>query len=109
MVDNFAQRREVARLAREVAIRNVEPNPTRTVERSSLAVAATSSEDTNTIPSLNIPARRSPSASKSSDKSKGKDSAPPAPKTKRTCERSEVEAPRKKNFADSSSSEYSGV
>lgn len=82
MVDNFAQRREAARLAREAAIRNVEPNPTRTVERSSLAVVATSSEDTNTIPSLNIPAGRSPSASKSSDKSKGKDSAPPAPKTK---------------------------
>lgn len=96
MADNFAQCREAARLAHEATVRNVESNPTRTVEWSSIAVAATSSEDTNTIPSLNIPAGRYPFASKSSDKSKGKDFAPPAPKTKRTRQRSEVEAPRKK-------------
>lgn len=102
IVGNFAQRREAARLACEAAMKNIEPNLARPIERSSLIVVAafSSLEDTNTVLSRSIP-RRSPSASKSSDKSKGKD--PPTPKSKRTHKGSKVVAPRKKTSQSSRS------
>lgn len=56
MFSNFAQCREVARLAQEVALKYIEPNPARAVERASLVAVPASFEDTTTTPSANIPA-----------------------------------------------------
>lgn len=97
---NIAQRHEAASLARETAIKNSELNLAQAVERSSLVAVRASSKDTTTVPSPSVPTR-SPSTSKSSDKSKGKEPAPPSTTTKRARKGSKVEPPRKKTSQSS--------
>lgn len=96
-MSGLAQHREALRLEMEAAIRNSEPNPTRAVERASLAIVPASSEDTTTTPSTSMLAEIPPTKSKKSEKSKGKDVVPSTPKMKGAREVSEIEVPRKKS------------
>lgn len=96
-MSGLAQHREALRLEMEAAIRNSEPNPTRAVERASLAVVPASSEDTTTTPSTSMLAEIPPTKSKKSEKSKGKDVVPSTPKMKGAREVSEIDVPRKKS------------
>lgn len=77
-------------------MRNVESNPVRAVERSSIAATTVSWEDTTAISSPTVPLGRSLQRSKFAKKSKSRDSAPPSPKSKRSREGDEAEAPRKR-------------
>lgn len=96
MVVNFSKHCEAPRVDRETAIRSIEPNPARAVEKALLAPVPISSEDTRTNPFVSIPVEVPTQKSNKSSKSKGKEVAPPTSKTKRAREVSEVEASRKK-------------
>lgn len=90
--------REEARCACETAIQRSAPNPTRTVERTSITtIVLASSQDaaTSTTTPRSL-AARFPQVMKQVDRSKGKEPAHAATKTKRTREGEDVEPERKR-------------
>lgn len=54
MAMNFSKRREALRMDRETGIRNIEPNPARAVEKTSLVPFPVSSEETGTNPPADV-------------------------------------------------------
>lgn len=96
MAINFSKCCKTLRVDREIAIRSIEPKPAKVVEKASLAPVPVSSEEAVTNPSVSIPAEVPSKKSKKTNKSKGKEVAPPTLKTKRVREINKVEVPKKK-------------
>lgn len=97
MAGGFAQRREAQRLARKAAIRNIESNPARNVERSTILAVVATSEDTGSTPPPATPMGKSPQRAKPAEKSKSKDFAAPTSRSKQSHEGEETEPQRKKS------------
>lgn len=98
MAMNFLKRREALQVEREIAIRSIEPDPTKLVEKALLAPVPISSEEAGTNPSASVLVEVQPQKSKRISILKEKEVVPPIQKTKRIQEVSKAKVPRKKTL-----------